>query len=51
MIQEILLCYFTVREANEGRMAGLPKTEESKSNKLVKLKENLVVNKFNDLPF
>ena len=38
MIQEILLCYFIVREAKEGRMASLPKIEESKSNELFKLK-------------
>ena len=32
------LCYFIVREANEGRMASLPKIEEAKSNELFKLK-------------
>lgn len=30
-IQEILLYYFIVKEANEGRMAGLSKIEESKN--------------------
>lgn len=49
--QEGLLCFFTVREASEGRMAGLPKTEASKSNKLFKLKEDLVVIEFSNLPF
>lgn len=39
-IQEILLYYFIVKEANEGRMAGLSKIEESKYNKPLKLKED-----------
>lgn len=43
LIQEDRLCYFTVREADEARMAGLLKTEESKSNKLFKLKEDVGV--------
>lgn len=36
-----------MKEANEGRMASLPKIEESKSNELFKLK---MVTEFNNLP-
>lgn len=42
MTQKACFVISTVRESSEARMAGLPKTEESKSDKLLKLKEDLV---------